>query len=275
MIRMQEQSRFQEDIAKLVQVGSELLDEIKDHITATDELYEAEKSQRGGDKYQEALSLLVENVSDRYQEWYTESCALIKQMLPNRLSEFEALYAGLKGAHRVPIQQWLLAGGLAGHHLGSSFETWSHYSGARDVANELQSQLGIIRAANRRFESSLFDLQQIVQADIFDSELGAATQLAKNGFTRAAGSLAGVVLEKHLGQVTANHSISIRKRNPTISDFNDALKDNETLDTPTWRQIQRLGDIRNLCSHNKEREPTKDEVSELIAGTEKFTKTLF
>ena len=96
--------------------------EIKDHITATDELYEAEKSQRGGDKYQEALSLLVENVSDRYQEWYTESCALIKQMLPNRLSEFEALYAGLKGAHRVPIQQWLLAGGLAGHHLGSSFD---------------------------------------------------------------------------------------------------------------------------------------------------------
>ena len=82
-------------------------------------------------------------------------------------------------------------------------------------------------------------------------------------------------MEKHLGQVTANHSISIRKRNPTISDFNEALKDNETLDTPTWRQIQRLGDIRNLCSHNKEREPTKDEVSELIAGTEKFTKTLF
>ena len=62
---------------------------------------------------------------------------------------------------------------------------------------------------------------------------------------------------------------------PTISDFNDALKDNGTLDTPTWRQIQRLGDIRNLCSHSKEREPTKDEVSELIAGVEKFTKTLF
>ena len=120
-----------------------------------------------------------------------------------------------------------------------------------------------------------FDLHQMVQADIFDSELEAATGLAKNGFTRAAGSLAGVVLERHLGQVTANHSISIKKRNPTMSDFNHALKDSGTLDTPTWRQIQRLGDIRNLCSHDKEREPTKEEVDELIAGVEKFTKTLF
>ena len=272
---MQKQSRFQEDIAKLIQAGSELMDEIRSHITATDEMYETDKSQRGRDKYQETLKLLVENVSDRYQEWYTESCALIKQMLPNRLSEFEALYAGLKGAHQVPIQQWLLAGGLAGHRLDSLLEIWGPYSGARDAANEIQTQLGILRAVDRRFESSLFDLQQMVQADIFDSEIEAATQLAKSGFIRAAGSLAGVVFEKHLGQVTANHSIALRKKNPTISDFNDALKDNGTLDIPTWRQIQRLGDIRNLCSHSKEREPTKDEVSELIAGVEKFTKTLF
>ena len=272
---MQRQSRFQEDIAKLIQAGSELMDEIRSHITATDEMYETDKSRRGREKYQETLKLLVENVSDRYQEWYTESCALVKQMLPNRLGEFEALYSGLKGAHQIPIQQWLLAGGRAGHGFGSSLEYWSPYSGTVDVANEIQSQLGILRAVNRRFESSLFDLQQMVQADIFDSELEAATQLAKSGFIRAAGSLAGVVLERHLGQVTANHSISIRKRTPTISDFNDALKDNGTLDVPTWRQIQRLGDIRNLCSHSKEREPTKEEVDELIGGAEKFTKTLF
>jgi hypothetical protein len=47
------------------------------------------------------------------------------------------------------------------------------------------------------------------------------------------------------------------------------------LDVPTWRQIQRLGGIRNLCDHNKEREPTKDEVIELIGGVDKVSKTLF
>ena len=183
-------------------------------------------------------------------------------------------------ATNFTIQNWLMGiratqRPIRPDEIGSTERDRRTFQDAEAVAMRLQSQLSILTAVRRRFESSLFDIRQMVQADIFDSELEAAAGLAKTGFTRAAGSLAGVVLERHLEQVTANHSTSIRKRNPTISDFNDALKDNGTLDTPTWRQIQRLGDIRNLCSHSKEREPTKDEVSELIAGTEKFTKTLF
>ena len=50
---------------------------------------------------------------------------------------------------------------------------------------------------------------------------------------------------------------------------------NGVIDVPTWRQIQRLGDIRNLCDHNKGREPTKKELEELVDGVEKITKTLF
>ena len=71
------------------------------------------------------------------------------------------------------------------------------------------------------------------------------------------------------------HNIKTRKKHPTISDFNDLLKNGGVLDTPTWRQIQRLGDVRNLCDHNKDRDPTKEEVEELVSGVEKFTKTLF
>lgn len=46
-------------------------------------------------------------------------------------------------------------------------------------------------------------------------------------------------------------------------------------DIVNWRFIQHLGDIRNLCDHNKDREPTKEEVEELINGTEKVIKTIF
>ena len=44
----------------------------------------------------------------------------------------------------------------------------------------------------------MFDIRQLVQADLFDSELDAADELGKKKFTRAAGALAGVVLERHL-----------------------------------------------------------------------------
>ena len=82
-------------------------------------------------------------------------------------------------------------------------------------------------------------------------------------------------MERHLSQVSVNHNIKTRKKSPTIGDFNDLLKNNDVLDTPSWRQIQRLGDIRNLCAHNKQRDPTKEEVEELISGVDKYTKTLF
>ena len=66
----------------------------------------------------------------------------------------------------------------------------------------------------------------------------------------------------------------IKKKSPTIADYNDVLKDN-VYDTVEWRKVQYLGDARNLCGHKKDREPTKDEVEELISGTERIIKTIF
>lgn len=143
------------------------------------------------------------------------------------------------------------------------------------VVMKFATQLQILQAGKRRFESRLFDIRQVVQADLFDSELEGAKELAKHWFLRAAGAIAGVILEKHLIQVTTNHRITLRKKAPTIADLNEALKNESILDIPPWRQIQRHADIRNLCDHSKEREPTKDEVSELISGTDRFLKTLF
>lgn len=128
----------------------------------------------------------------------------------------------------------------------------------------------ILKAVESDFESSLYDMKQVIQANLFNSEIEVANELSKSGFLRAA----GVVLEKHLAQVSTNHGLVIRKQHLTISDFNDLLKSNAVLDVPAWRKIQRLGDLRNLCDHNKYREPTAEEISELIAGVEKLTKKL-
>ncbi|MDY6857133.1 MAG: hypothetical protein SWO11_21020 [Thermodesulfobacteriota bacterium] len=138
-----------------------------------------------------------------------------------------------------------------------------------------RQQLAILKAVESRFESSLFDIRQLVQADIFDSELDMAQELTKKNFTRAAGAIADVVLEKHLAQVCDNHSIKIKKKSPTIADLNNALKDAGTIDIPQWRLIQHLTDIRNLCDHNKETEPTSEQVDDLVAGVTKTTKTLY
>ncbi len=110
--------------------------------------------------------------------------------------------------------------------------------------------------------------------ELQDKELETAENLLKIN-VRAAGSLGGVILENHLQKVMQNHHIIISKKNPTISDMNEPLKGNNVYDLAIYRKIQYLGDIRNLCSHKKDREPTEAEVRELISGVNEIIKTIF
>ncbi len=209
-----------------------------------------------------------------YQYWYTESSLAIKQLLPDRLTEFKQLYMGNGRRKKIDSTTFNIQDWLNGVRSGSDQYGEKFFDDFTAVTMLFYNQLNILKSVEARFSSSLFDIKKFVQADLFDSELDAARELATHGFLRAAGAVAGVVLEKHLGQVVDNHNIKTRKKRPTISDFNNLLKDRDVLDIPSWRKIQGLGDIRNLCTHDGEREPTRDEVDELISGVAKHTKTL-
>lgn len=75
-------------------------------------------------------------------------------------------------------------------------------------------------------------------------------------------------------ELCSYHSVKIVKKKPTLSDFYEALKAASIIDVPTWRQMQHLGDIRNLCAHDAHREPTKDEVDNMIRDVARLIKTI-
>jgi hypothetical protein len=75
--------------------------------------------------------------------------------------------------------------------------------------------------------------------------------------------------------VCADHKIAIGKKNPTINDLNQILRDNSVIDIPQWRHITLLGDIRNLCGHHKGADPTDSQIIDLLDGTAKVLKTIF
>jgi hypothetical protein len=211
---------------------------------------------------------------DTYQSWYSEGKAVIRQLLPDRLSDFVSHYQKPKPRKSITYENYRIEDYLQGLTL-----TYSHNKekivGPDAAVPQFDQQLAILKSAEARFDSSLYDIRQIVQADLFDSELEAAQELLKKKFNRASGAMAGVVLEKHLAQVCENHQIKIGKKHPTISDLNDALKAADVVDLPQWRLVQHLADIRNLCDHSKASDPTADQVNDLLAGVSKLAKTLF
>jgi hypothetical protein len=203
-----------------------------------------------------------------YQAWYSEAGELIRQLLPNRLDDFSSYYEKPKTRKGLTYESYRISDYLLNlHQMNVRGKVIVDPSAA---IPRFEQQLAIVKAVKNRFESSLFKISQLVQADLFDSELEAAKALAKNGFLRAAGAVAGVVMERHLAQVCDNHAITLSKRAPTIADLNDALKD--VLDFPQWRANQHLSDIRNRCVHNKGVEPTKEQVNDLVDGVIKLTK---
>ncbi|GAH74890.1 unnamed protein product, partial [marine sediment metagenome] len=213
--------------------------------------------------------------SDAYQSWYSESLVLLKQLLPDRVSDFTKSYEKPKTRRKeITYENYVIEDALQGLRITRGWQK-EKVVGADAALPRFTQQLNIIKAINKRFESSLFDIKQLVQADLFDSELEAAKELNKKGFMRGAGAIAGVVLEKHLLQVCDNHGVKITKKNPSISDYNDKLKEAGTYETPTWQKIQHLGDLRNLCDHKKKKEPKTEDVHELIERSRKYYKNYF
>lgn len=259
--------RYKKDLDDLVKLGEKMQLDLKArHLLETGKAKPESK---------EVLEELKGTFEREYQNWYTQAAALIRQLIPDRSAEFQELYKGDVKRKATTNETYHIQDWLNGVRSGTQYTGEKYYDDFAIVAMRFSTQLAILQAVRSRFESSLYDIQQLVQADLFDSELEASRELLKSGFLRAAGAVAGVVIEKHLAQVAANHSAATRKAHPTISDFNDLLKAGGVLDVPAWRNVQRLGDLRNLCDHNKHREPTKEEIEELISGVEKLTKTLF
>lgn len=208
-----------------------------------------------------------------YEPWYSEAKALVRQLLPDRLNDFVRHYEAPKSRKEISYETYRIEDYFLG--LAVTRPSGDRVVGPDAAIPHFRQQVAIVKSVRARFESSLFEIRQLVQADLFDSELAAARELAKKRFTRAAGAVAGVVLERHLRQVCDNHQINVTKKHPNIADLNDLLKAQDAIDVPTWRFVQHLADIRNTCDHSKSADPTAEQVDDLVTGVTKLTKTLF
>jgi len=263
--------KFKKDLDKLLDEG-----ELLYHAMVVEQLSVEERAKHKkelGKKFVD-FEKQIPRFSEKYQSWYSEALECIRQILPSRMEDFTSLYKINSKRKEITYENYTIFDYLQGLVVTRSLLK-EKVVGPDAAVPKFRQQLKIVESLKRKFESSLFDIRTLVQADLFDSELDAARELNKKGFARGAGALASVVLERHLLVVCENHGLKITNKYPGINDFSQSLKDNNAIEIPTWRFIQHLGDLRNLCDHDKKREPRKEEIEDLINGVEKIIKTIF
>lgn len=206
-----------------------------------------------------------------YEVWYSEALRFVNQFIPDRLTDFKSLYKNEK-RKEIDFLTYTISDAIIDLIVTRAGTT---IVSANAAVPKMQQQTAILKSILKLVDSKIYSINFSIRSDLFDSELVAANELLKAGFLRAAGAMCGVLLEKHLAQVCLQHDITLKKKSPTINDFNEELKNATVIDLPTWRHIQLLGDLRNLCCHDKSSEPTKDQANDLLTGTTKIIKTVF
>lgn len=209
----------------------------------------------------EEKRLLPPDVGRLYQHWYSAAKTIIDKNQPSRTAEFENIYLPNKTKDAIGIKQ------LIAHRYITKDEQFK-------LMDLIDAQFNILAAVPSHLKFSIYDIELTAYAILMDDEIIAANHLLKNGFIRPAGALSGVILERHLKNLLRKHTPPIKyKEKDTLAALNNLCK--ETIyDLVTWRKVQHLADIRNLCDHAKEREPTIDEVDELINDVSAMLKKL-
>jgi hypothetical protein len=207
-----------------------------------------------------------------YQRWYTKALKAVSSLAPDRYDEFRSYYEINPKRKSVGYGTYVIQDYLKG--VVPNKYDYPDFDNRNQALTCFFNQLTILKAVDDRIESVLANIEGELYAELQDNEIEIASQLAKVN-ARAAGALVGVVIEGHLQKVAAAHSVKLAKKNPTIADLNDSLKSAGAIDTPIWRKISYLADLRNLCSHKKDANPTVEQVAELIQGAEWLTKNVF
>lgn len=111
-----------------------------------------------------------------------------------------------------------------------------------------QRMNAVFLAAKEDYEGGyLHTIRNLIQANVFASELEQAEELLASGYYTAAAVIAGVVLETRLRQLCEDRGISTGK----LDKMNADLAKADVYNKLAQKQITALADIRNSAAHGE------------------------
>jgi len=204
-------------------------------------------------------------------EQYKKICATVENVEGAFGSTIEQVDMELFLAWRVNVKNLLLKiGGNDSLHF-QQFSAYENPVNRFDEPHTILKRLGAIFTASKEdFDGGyLVSLRNIVQAEVFDSQLEQAQELLKNGYKDAAAVIAGIVLETTLREFCDRHSL----KHGAIDVMNCQLAKAGAYDRLQQKQITVLADIRNNAAHGKTGNFSTENVENMIRDINSFLIT--
>jgi hypothetical protein len=137
-------------------------------------------------------------------------------------------------------------------------ENYQSWSGNLKVFLRTQAVFG---AAREDCEGGyLASVRNLVQAEVFDTELEQARELLSAGYYPAAAVVAGIVLETTLRQLVLSRGLQIGKLDKMNADLAKAGQYNSLVQ----KRVTSLAAIRNSAAHGDHAAFTKEDVASMI-----------
>lgn len=201
-----------------------------------------------------------------YQSWYSRSLPLMKQLGPDRYAEFQRFYS----RHGKSTVHWSRDAVIHDYLLGVQ----GGLEDSREAAARcFRSQLAILKSVADRLAWVQMDTEEQAERGLQLAFLEAARGLIEVN-ERAAGVLAGSVLESYLKKLAIKHRLKFRKHVPLLREYIEALHTGKIFDIPVHAQAVWLAEIA-ARSRNAGEEPTKHQVRDLVDGTRWLVANVF
>lgn len=203
-----------------------------------------------------------------YQRWYSRALPLMKALALDRYAEFQRYYI------MDPRYAWYDGGAF---NIQDYFRKRDPDDDAEDrqkVVRSFTSQLALLKSVSDRLTWSQMETADQAARGLQLAALESARDLIRIS-ERAAGALAGTVLQTFLAALASKHQLKFRKNSPTSRDYAEALKTANALDVPVWSQCTWLTEIHERCLRPEGEAPTKLQVRDLIDGTHWLITNVF
>jgi hypothetical protein len=175
--------------------------------------------------------------------------------------------------NREKFDEWIVkVKTLLGNACGKDSEHYKSFNNIdeytyHDTFETLLRHRAVFNAAKEDYLGGYCNtLKNIIEAEVFESQIEQAEELLGKGYYVPAAVIAGVVLETHIRELCLENNMPTGKLNK----MNDDLAKNGIYNVIIQKQITELAAIRNSAAHGKENDEkegfTLEQVKTMIAG---------